>query len=208
MADQHYLIVMADDYGIGPPTSQAILDLAARGSSDSHRAPGQLALRRGRGGSLAPEPGPPGNGLAPLPDDGSAHRTAGTDPQPGPRGRLLLPPRSALAPAAAVPAMSGGGRDRAAGAAPAFPRAGGTSAGVRQRASTHPRFSTDCRRPRSAVRPAAAAALRPPGARDPGTCLAQVPGPESNGPSSPCWGSGPQPSTTGPARRATTGWQG
>jgi len=28
---ERYLIVMADDYGIGPPTSQGILDLAARG---------------------------------------------------------------------------------------------------------------------------------------------------------------------------------
>jgi predicted glycoside hydrolase/deacetylase ChbG (UPF0249 family) len=31
VAGRRYLIVMADDYGIGPPTSQAILDLAARG---------------------------------------------------------------------------------------------------------------------------------------------------------------------------------
>jgi chitin disaccharide deacetylase len=53
---RRYLIVMADDYGIGPPTSKAILDLAARGLVtatvllvNSPSAVGDLAEWRRRG---------------------------------------------------------------------------------------------------------------------------------------------------------------
>ena len=73
-----FLIVLADDYGIGPETSRGILELAARGvvtgtvlMVNSPHAPEALARLAAGGGA-------DGTGLAPLPDPGPAGRRART----------------------------------------------------------------------------------------------------------------------------------
>ena len=78
-----FLIVMADDYGVGPETSRGILELAARGVVTGTvlmvNSPYALdAVRAWRQSGIGA-----GTGLAPLPDDGSPGRGSGARAESG-----------------------------------------------------------------------------------------------------------------------------
>ena len=112
MAPERYLIVTADDYGIGPETSRGVLDLALA-QSDRDRAAGEFSLRRSSGTRMDARRPTDGTRLASLLDAGSADLTHKSGANVGRFRRAFLESRS-LHPAFALRAHLGrGNRGRA-----------------------------------------------------------------------------------------------